>query len=630
MLLVQQRRDVQCIVALVDIDDLAIERHLGFHDLLDVIPQLGHVGGQGQVANIAPDLRLAARFFDRAAEGVMITDIDQRILTVNDAFSTISGYSREEVVGQTPRILNSGRHPPEFYAEMWRKIGAQGWWQGELWNRRKNGDVFLEWLSINTVKDQAGRVVNYVAMISDITLARESQQRIEFLATHDDLTGLPNRTLFNDRLRLALARAARSRERLAVVFLDLDNFKVINDTLGHDMGDELLKQASARLLECVRNEDTVARLGGDEFVILLEAAERHQAAMTAERLIRTLSMSYLLGEQECFVSASIGISMYPEDATDPNGLMRNADAAMYRAKDHGKNAFQFFTAELAEQATRRLEMETGLRRAIERRELILEYQPQVNLADNAVVGAEALLRWKRGGEIVSPASFIPIAEESHLIVAIDEWVLDKVCRQIVAWDKAGAPQVRVSVNVSARHFRKPDMVADILAIIREHGVAPERLCIEITEGVLMDAEQALGKLQALVDFGLRISIDDFGTGFSSLSYLKRFPIHELKIDRSFVDGIASDADDRAISSAIIALARNLGMIVVAEGVEAGEQNTELSDLGCGHGQGYFYARPMSAQALARWLLKRPVDQSARESSIREARRQSDGVTPWST
>ncbi|MBK8119406.1 MAG: EAL domain-containing protein [Sulfuritalea sp.] len=575
-------------------------------------------------------LRLAARVFDRAAEGVMITDIDQRILTVNDAFTTISGYTRDEVVGQTPRILNSGKHGAGFYAEMWERLKAQGWWQGELWNRRKNGEIYLEWLSINTVKDQAGRVVNFVAMISDITLARESQQRIEFLATHDDLTGLPNRTLFNDRLRLALARASRSRENLAVVFLDLDNFKIINDTLGHDMGDDLLKQVSARLLECVRTEDTVARLGGDEFVILLEAAERHQAAMTAERLIRTLSMSYLLGAQECFVSASIGISMYPDDATDPNGLMRNADAAMYRAKDHGKNAFQFFTAELAEQANQRLEMETGLRRAIERRELILEYQPQVNLADNAVVGAEALLRWKRNGEIVSPASFIPIAEESHLIVAIDEWVLGKVCRQIVAWDKAGVPPVRVAINISARHFRKPDMVADILAIIREHDVAPQRLCIEITEGVLMDTEQALSMLQALVDFGLRISIDDFGTGFSSLSYLKRFPIHELKIDRSFVDGIASDADDRAISSAIIALARNLGMIVVAEGVEAGEQNTELSGLGCGHGQGYFYARPMSAQALARWLLQRPADQSALESSIRETRRRSDGVSPRPT
>lgn len=562
-------------------------------------------------------LRLAARVFDRAAEGVMITDIDQRILTVNDAFTTISGYTREEVVGRTPHILNSGRQPPEFYAEMWQKIKAQGWWQGEIWNRRKNGDVFLEWLSINTVKDQGGRVVNYVAMISDITLARESQQRIEFLATHDDLTGLPNRTLFNDRLRLALARASRSRENLAVVFLDLDNFKVINDTLGHDMGDDLLKQASARLLECVRTEDTVARLGGDEFVILLEAAERHQAAMTAERLIRTLSMSYLLGEQECYVSASVGISMYPDDATDPNGLMRNADAAMYRAKDHGKNAFQFFTAELAEQATQRLELETGLRRAIERNELILEYQPQVNLADNTVVGAEALVRWKRGGDILPPASFVPIAEESQLIVAIDEWVLGEVCRQIVAWDKAGVPQARVSINISARHFRKPDMVADTLAIIGEYGVAPERLCIEVTEGVLMDSDQALSKLRALVDFGLRISIDDFGTGFSSLSYLKRFPIHELKIDRSFIDGIASDADDRAISSAIVALAGNLGMIVVAEGVEVGEQNTELKDLGCGHGQGCFYARPMSAQSLAHWLLQRPVDQAARRESIRE-------------
>jgi two-component system CheB/CheR fusion protein len=549
-------------------------------------------------------LRLAARVFDRAAEGVLVTDIDQRILTVNDAFSNVTGYTREEVVGKTPSVLASGKHLPEFYTDMWEKIQEQGWWQGEIWNRKKDGDLYLEWLSINTVKDQEGRVVNYVAMFSDITLVRESQHRVEFLATHDDLTGLPNRTLFNDRLRLALARASRSKESLAVLFLDLDNFKLINDTLGHDVGDKLLKQASARLLECVRAEDTVARLGGDEFVILLEASERHEAAMTAGRLIRALSASYLLGKHECFVSASIGISMFPEDSTDPNGLMRNADAAMYRAKDQGKNAFQFFTSELAEHASKRMEMETGLRHAIENSELTLEYQPQVDLAGNTVVGVEALLRWQRDGEFIPPAVFIPIAEESHLIVTIDEWVIAEACRQIVLWDKAGLPEFRISVNISARHFSKSNMVTDIARIITEHGVAPRRLCIEITEGVLMDTERARRLLQELVDFGLRISVDDFGTGFSSLSYLKRFPIHELKIDRSFIDGIASDPDDRAISSAIIALAENLGMHVVAEGVEAGEQHTELNDLGCGHGQGYYYARPMPPHGFADWLLYR--------------------------
>jgi two-component system CheB/CheR fusion protein len=519
----------------------------------------------------------------------------------------VTGYAREEVVGKTPQILSSGKHPPAFYADMWEKISERGWWQGEIWNRRKNGNLYLEWLSINTVKDQEGAVVNYVAMFSDITLVRESQHRVEFLATHDDLTGLPNRTLFNDRLRLALARSARSKESVAVLFLDLDNFKVVNDTLGHDAGDKLLKQAAGRLLECVRTEDTVARLGGDEFVILLEASERHEAAMTAQRLIKSICMGYLLDGHECFVSVSIGISMFPEDAVDPNGLMRNADAAMYRAKDQGKNSFQFFTPELAEQANQRMGIETGLRHAIDQSELVLEYQPQVNLATNAVEGMEALVRWCRAGEIISPAVFIPIAEESHLIVAIDEWVLSQVCKQILAWDAAGLPAIRVSVNISARHFRKSDMVTDLIRIITEEGVAPSRLCIEITEGVLMDIERAQRMLAELVDFGLSISLDDFGTGFSSLSYLKRFPIHELKIDKSFVDGIASNADDRAIASTIIALASNLGMKVVAEGVEEVDQNAELTALGCGNGQGYLYARPMRGEAFLDWLMYRPED-----------------------
>ena len=549
-------------------------------------------------------LRLAARVFDRAAEGVMVTDIEQRILTVNDSFTNVTGYSREDVVGKTPKIMSSGKHQPVFYVDMWEKIRERGWWQGEIWNRRKTGDLYLEWLSINTVKDQEGTVVNYVAMFSDITLVRESQHRVEFLATHDDLTGLPNRTLFNDRLTLALARVARSKECVAVLFLDLDNFKVINDTLGHDAGDKLLKEAASRLLECVRTEDTVARLGGDEFVVLLEASERHEAAMTAQRLIKSICQSYQVDDHECFVSASIGISIYPDDATDPSGLMRSADAAMYRAKDQGKNSFQFFTAELAKQASQRMDIETGLRHAIELSELVLEYQPQVNLLTNTVEGVEALVRWRREGEIVSPAVFIPVAEESHLIVAIDEWVLAQACKQIGAWDKAGLPALSVSINISARHFRKSDMVSDLIRIVNEHRVAPQRLCIEITEGVLMDVERAQRMLAELVDFGFRISLDDFGTGFSSLSYLKRFPIHELKIDKSFVDGIADNANDRAIATTIVALASNLGMKVIAEGVEAGDQDTELKGLGCGNGQGYLYARPMPGHVFVDWLMYR--------------------------
>ncbi|WP_186407465.1 putative bifunctional diguanylate cyclase/phosphodiesterase [Candidatus Accumulibacter aalborgensis] len=295
----------------------------------------------------------------------MVTDTEQQILTVNDAFSTLTGCTRQDVVGKKPSLLRSEKMPPAFYAEMWDKVNRVGVWQGEIWNRRKNGEPYLEWLSINTVKDKSGKVVNYVGMFSDITKVRESQQRIEYLATHDELTGLPNRALFNDRLHLALARADRSRESIGVVFIDLDNFKMVNDTLGHETGDKLLRQAAVRLLDCVRGEDTVARLGGDEFVVLLVAADREQATVTAERLLIALSASYQFDEHECFISASIGLSMFPEDAADANSLMRNADAAMYRAKDHGKNGFRFFSADLASQAGKRLALETGLRRAID-------------------------------------------------------------------------------------------------------------------------------------------------------------------------------------------------------------------------------------------------------------------------
>lgn len=554
--------------------------------------------------HVDEQLRLVARVFDRAAEGVVITDADQRILTVNNSFTTVTGYTREEVLGKRPNIFQSGRQGADFYKAMWESLNTNGWWQGEIWNRRKNGELYLEWLSINTVRDEEGKVVNYIGMFSDITVIKESRQRMEYLATHDELTELPNRTLFNDHLRLALARSARAGTHLALLFVDLDNFKLINDTLGHQEGDALLKQVAARLKACVRGSDTVARLGGDEFVVLLEIEQRAEAALMASRILDAFAANFTLQDQECFITTSIGISLFPEDAPDPQILMRHADTAMYRAKEHGKNTYMFFTADMAQHISRRMIIENSLRYAIHHNELFLEYQPQIDLHTHHLVGVEALLRWRQQDDNVLPAAFIAIAEESGLIVEVDEWVITEVCRQIRLWDAAGLPRFWVSINTSARHFRRADIFSRYMGITAAAEVSPERLCLEITEGVLMDVESADRVLRNLNEAGFRVSVDDFGTGFSSLSYLKRLPIHEVKVDRSFVDGIASEPDDRAITTAIIAMARGLGLRTVAEGVETEIQQAELRRLGCDIGQGYFYSPPLSATALQAWILER--------------------------
>jgi two-component system CheB/CheR fusion protein len=395
-----------------------------------------------------------------------------------------------------------------------------------------------------------------------------------------------------------------------VLCVDLDDFKVINDTLGHETGDILLVQAAERLRDCVRTEDSVARMGGDEFVVLLESADKQTATITAERIVGSLSRSYQIGDRECFSSASIGISFFPDDAVEHSALLRHADNAMYRAKEQGKNAYQFFSREMAERAQHRLSIESGLRRAIAQQELFIEYQPQVDMRHNFLVGAEALVRWRRDGIVVPPLSFIPVAEETGLINDIGEWVVGEVSRQMRQWDAAGLTPFNVSVNISARHFRQADMVARIRNIVAAAGLAPHRLCLEITEGALEDVATAMSMLAELEGLGFETSIDDFGTGFSSLSYLKRFPIHELKVDRSFVDGIVTDRDDRAIASAIIGMARSLDLRVVAEGVETAAQLAELQALGCDIGQGYFYAKPLPAPAFETWARAHERKQSA--------------------
>jgi two-component system CheB/CheR fusion protein len=556
-------------------------------------------------------LRLVSRVFDRAAEGVMITDEKQRILTVNDSFTSVTGYTREEVIGKTPAILRSGKQGGDFYKDMWDTLQTRDWWQGEIWNRRKNGELYLEWLSINVVRNEDGGIINYIGMFSDITLIKESRQRMEFLATHDELTTLPNRSLFNEHLKLALARSRRSDARLALLFVDLDNFKMINDSLGHEEGDKLLKQAAGRLKSCVREVDTVARLGGDEFVVLLEIEDRQKASITAKRILEAFTASFLLKDQEYKISASIGISLFPEDASDPKILMSHADTAMYRAKEHGKNTYLFFTREMAEHISHRLLIERSLRQAISDNEFFLEYQPLIDIESSELRGVEALLRWRHRGEIILPGAFIQIAEESGLIVDIDKWVVSEACRQIRAWHQMGLPSFWVSINISAHHFRRPNIFSQIMGIISLANISPKWLSIEITESGLMDVDSASRMLRKFHEVGFRLCVDDFGTGFSSLSYLKRFPVSELKIDRSFIDGIANEPEDRSITTAIIALARELGLKTVAEGVETEDQHEALKALGCDIGQGYLYSRPLSASQLSDWLLNHPPRKIAR-------------------
>lgn len=545
-------------------------------------------------------LRLAARVFDRAGEGIVVTDTSQRILTVNDAFTKVTGYEAAEVIGHTPAILNSGRHDKEFYQNMWDTLQDQGWWQGEIWNLRKNGELYPEWLTVNTVHDTDGKIINYVGIFSDITAVKESQRRIEFLATHDELTSLPNRGLFLDRVRQTVIRARRLQDtRAAVFFVDLDNFKVINDSLGHQAGDDMLKEVAVRLRDCVRGADTVARFGGDEFALLLEGANASEAEITAGRIAKALASPIDLSGQAIHISASIGISLFPEDGEDADTLLKHADGAMYKAKDVGKCTHYFFTSDLRKSADERLQLENGLRQAIERDELYLVYQPQLALSDGKLVGVEALLRWRHPElGLIPPDKFIPLAEKTGLIDTIGEWVADAACRQTAAWLEQGYAIPRVSINVSAEQFRRCDIPQSMQNLLEKYQLSPELLVIELTETALMvDPDQAQKVLRRLKDMGLHVSIDDFGTGYSSLAHLRRFSIDELKIDRDFVNEVASCQDDKAIARTILAMADSMNLSAVAEGIETQEQCNVLRELGCHIGQGFLFSKAISADEI---------------------------------
>lgn len=546
----------------------------------------------------ADQLRLAARVFDRAGEGIIVTDPEQTILTVNGAFTQVTGYSAEEAVGKTPKMLSSGRQNPDFYHGMWEELNKRGWWQGEIWNRRKNGEIYPEWLTLNVVRDPQGAIINYVGIFSDISVVKESQRRVEFLATHDDLTNLPNRPLFLDRLRQAIAHAERSGGSFAVLFVDLDNFKVINDSLGHAAGDDLLKEVARRLRQCVRGPDTVARFGGDEFALLIEQATVSKAEMTAQRIADGLRKPYLIERQNIYPGASIGICLYPEDGVDPESLLKNADSAMYRAKDSGKNTHHFFTVELKHTADERLQMESALRLAVDKGDFSLVYQPQWDLTKKSLLGVEALARWQSANESIPPSKFIPMAEQMGLINTLGEWVMTQACWQLSQWHQQQVPVPHLSINISVEQFKRGNVPALMLRLLTQYALDPACITLELTESALMQniphTRQVLQELKAL---GVRISIDDFGTGYSSLAYLRKFPINELKIAQEFVCDMGETSEDESIPRIIVAMAKAMGCAVVAEGIETDQQLAALQRMGCDVGQGFLVSKPVSAEQM---------------------------------
>jgi len=544
----------------------------------------------------AESQRIAAKTFE-SQEGMMVTDERGIILRVNRAFTELTGYDADEVVGRNPSLLKSGRHEPDFYRNMWSHLVETGFWQGEVWNRRKSGELYPEWLTISAVSDEQGRTTHYVGSFSDISERKEAETQIRNLAFYDPLTNLPNRRLMLDRLQQALAAGQRLGRHGALIYLDLDHFKMLNDTRGHDAGDELLVLVAARLVATVREEDTVARLGGDEFVVMLEALDGDlataagQAGAVAEKIREKLAEPFALKGGDYALTPSLGISLFLGHEVDTQTLLKQADLALYEAKEGGRNTYRFFSHAMQEAVTLRAGLLAGLRRAIEDNEFELFLQPQID-ADGVRLGAEALLRWhhpERG--LVLPDQFIPLAEDSGLIVPIGLIVLDRACAILADWQHEGRRDV-LSINVSARQFHHGDFADSVAAALTRHGVDGNKLCLELTESaVLADVDSAAARMDQLKSLGILISLDDFGTGYSSLSCLKRLPIDEVKIDRSFVENVTNNPQDAEIVHAIIVMCRSLGMTVIAEGVETEDQHAHLRACGCDAFQGYLFGRP---------------------------------------
>ncbi|MFZ2313248.1 MAG: bifunctional diguanylate cyclase/phosphodiesterase, partial [Methylobacter sp.] len=557
-------------------------------------------------------LCLTKKIIENSREGIITTDKNAIIQACNAGFTRITGYTKDEVVGKTPSIISSGRHDKKFYQSMWEKIITDGYWHGEIWNRRKNGEIYPELLTITEIRDDGtGEISNYVAIFSDISQSKQDEEEIKRLAFYDSLTGLPNRYLLYDRLAQELASTSRTGKNGALLFIDLDHFKNINDALGHSIGDEILLEVAFRLKFGVRECDTVARVGGDEFVVILtELGEQIELACSearhiAEKLQQTICQAYSITNQEFYISSSIGIALFSDNADSPEDILMQADTAMSRAKTSGRNRVEFFQHSMQKVAMERMLIEKELRQALHEKNLLLYYQPQVDCQGN-LMGAEALIRWNHPEKgLVSPDIFIPVAEECGLIQAVGSWVLEQAFIQLRQWDKQQAHLSHLAINVSPRQFYHGDFMDILQRLVKQYQISPTRIMLEFTEGLLMnDVDVAINKIKKLKKLGYTFSIDDFGTGYSSLSYLKHLPVDQLKIDKSFVEDITNDKEDAVFVGTIIAIAQHMGLGVVAEGVESEMELEFLKQSGCHCYQGYYFSKPLPAdQFLEQWLKK---------------------------
>lgn len=595
--LLQKNKDGQVIISWVKINKIKESSHSPVHYSVIFRDTNKHKLS-------VKERQLADKVFECTSEGILVTDERGRIISINPAFQLVTGYSEEEILGKNPSILQSGVHDSTFYKDLWNSIKVKGHWKGEIWNKRKNGDLYPEWLTISTIKDELGNVTNFVGIFSDITDRKEAEEQLRRLAHFDSLTGVANRYSLNQHLHNLILTAEKYEQQLAVLFLDLDRFKHINDTLGHNYGDMLLKSVSGRLKSLVRNKDMIARLGGDEFVIALPNINHvKDSAYIAQRIIESLNKPFQLGKHEVFISTSIGISVYPFDGTTFEELLRNADKAMYVAKNNGKNQFEFYHSDMHRDESRQILLEKYMRKSLEKNEFFLVYHPQMDTKTKQINGVEALIRWNQEEiGIVSPGEFIPIAEETGLIIPISEWVIKQACEDLHSLHVNGFPHLTMSINISPLHFNQPDFVERLLSVVQETNIKDQSIELELTEGIVMpNAPETLQKLVKLKQRGIKLSIDDFGTGYSSLSYLNRFPIDILKIDQSFIRKLSDYKEDASIVKAIITMAHTLHLKVIAEGVETKKQLEFLEEQLCDSIQGFYITKPLPFVDLIKFL-----------------------------